>query len=68
MTVREFDKEKVVRRVQRAVDGDGAHPRCRRTKEGNMYRVGPGLQFVKVSLGKTWATITGGEKVQRVKL
>ncbi len=68
MTVREFDKEKVVRRVQRAIDGDGPHPRCRRTKEGNMYRVGPGQQFVKVSLGKVWATITGDGKVQRVKL
>ncbi len=68
--MRDFDKHKVVARVSRACSTEGDHPapRCYRVKDGMEYRVGPGQQFVKVSIGKVWATITGGEKIQRVKL
>lgn len=69
--MRQFDKEVVVKRVQRALNTEGHHPAPRVYRQPNgqiQYRVGPGKQFVNVSIGKIWATITGGEKTQRVML
>lgn len=42
-------------------------PRVYKIKGRMYYRVGPGNQFLKVGIGNTWVTITGGSKIQRVK-